>query len=125
MPKRIACVATLLAVILWKVSAAQSQQNAWQKLDVPTTASFRGLSAVSASVVWVSGTEGTIIRTTDAGATWSVHKVDGGESWKLVHEQKTRGIFFDAIAFWDRDRGIVVSDPVDGRFAPFTTADAG
>jgi photosystem II stability/assembly factor-like uncharacterized protein len=44
---------------------------------------------------------------------------------KLVFEQKTRGVFFDAIAFWDRDRGIVVSDPVDGHFALFTTEDGG
>src|SRR5262249_30613636 len=50
---------------------------------------------------------------------------DGGESWKLVYEQKTRGVFFDAIAFWDRQHGIVVSDPVDGHFALFTTDDGG
>jgi photosystem II stability/assembly factor-like uncharacterized protein len=163
MPKRIACAATILAVILLKIAAAQSQKNVWQKLDVPTSASFRGLSAVAANIVWASGTNGTIIRTTDGGTTWSIHTVagaekldfrgihafdastavimssgnakdgqariygttDGGENWKLVYEQKTRGIFFDAIAFWDRNHGIVVSDPVDGRFALFTTEDSG
>jgi photosystem II stability/assembly factor-like uncharacterized protein len=163
MQKRIVRTAALLALTSLQIAAVQSQKDVWQKLDVATTASFRGLSAVSASVVWASGTNGTIIRTTDGGATWSIHTVagaekldfrgirafdantavimssgnaedgqariyrttDGGENWNRVFEQKTRGIFFDAIAFWDRDRGIVVSDPVDGRFALFTTEDAG
>jgi photosystem II stability/assembly factor-like uncharacterized protein len=142
---------------------AQPQTDPWQKLDVPTSASFRGLSAVSADIVWGSGTDGTIVRTTDGGATWSVRTVagaekldfrgihafdantaviissgnaedgqariyrttDGGENWKLVYEQKTRGIFFDAMAFWDRKHGIVVSDPVSMFFAVFTTSDGG
>ena len=38
---------------------------------------------------------------------------------------KIEGNFFHAIAFWDSDHGIVVSDPVAGHFVVFTTADAG
>lgn len=144
-------------------AASQSPKEPWQEIPVPTTASFRGLSAITADVVWASGTNGTIIRTTNSGTTWSVHTVqgaekldfrgihafdansavimssgnaeegqariyrttDGGGNWNLVYEQKTKGIFFDAIAFWDRDNGIVVSDPVNGRFALFTTSDSG
>jgi photosystem II stability/assembly factor-like uncharacterized protein len=34
------------------------------------TARLRGVSASSASVVWASGTDGTVIRTEDAGRTW-------------------------------------------------------
>ncbi|HJU54652.1 MAG TPA: hypothetical protein VJ715_08780, partial [Pyrinomonadaceae bacterium] len=33
--------------------------------------------------------------------------------------------FFDSMAFWDRDHGIAVSDPVDGRFLIISTADGG
>jgi photosystem II stability/assembly factor-like uncharacterized protein len=33
--------------------------------------------------------------------------------------------FFDAMAFWDRDHGIAVSDPVDGRFLIIKTSDGG
>jgi photosystem II stability/assembly factor-like uncharacterized protein len=135
----------------------------WQKINVPTTASFRGLSVVSTTVVWASGTEGTIIRTVDGGKNWSVMKVagaesldfrgirgfdektaviissgpaekgqakiyrttDSGKTWKQVYEEKRAGIFFDAVAFWDRKHGIVLSDPVDGKFALFATEDGG
>ncbi|HEX7286564.1 MAG TPA: oxidoreductase, partial [Candidatus Angelobacter sp.] len=50
---------------------------------------------------------------------------DGGRNWQQVFEEKRAGIFFDAIAFWDRQHGIVLSDPVDGKFALFTTEDGG
>jgi photosystem II stability/assembly factor-like uncharacterized protein len=50
---------------------------------------------------------------------------DGGKTWNQALEEKRAGIFFDAIAFWDRDHGIVLSDPVEGKFALFTTSDGG
>ena len=159
----LAAISALLAGSIGASRSAQNQKHSWQKIAVSTSAGFRGLSAVNANVVWASGTDGTVIRTVEGGATWSIRTVagaekldfrgirafdattavimssgnaedgqariyrtaDGGETWKLVYEQKTRGIFFDAIAFWDREHGIVVSDPVEGRFALFTTADGG
>jgi photosystem II stability/assembly factor-like uncharacterized protein len=45
-----------------------------------TTASLRGLSVVSDRVVWASGSGGTVLRTVDGGATWSVHQVAGADS---------------------------------------------
>ncbi len=53
--------------------------RAWQPLDAGTTASFRGLSAVSDDVVWVSGTGGTWGRSTDGGETWTTATVPGAE----------------------------------------------
>jgi len=50
---------------------------------------------------------------------------DGGMNWQQVFEEKRPGIFFDAIAFWDRRHGIVLSDPIDGHFALFRTDDGG
>lgn len=50
---------------------------------------------------------------------------DGGTHWFQVYQQHTPGIFFDAIAFWNRRHGIVLSDPVAGRFVLFVTDDAG
>src|SRR5215472_1861897 len=135
----------------------------WSKVDVPTTASLRGLSVINQNVVWASGTGGTVIKTIDGGKTWSVIVVpgaekldfrgirafddknalimssgpaeqgqaqiyrtrDGGQSWQQVFEEKRPGIFFDAIAFWDRRHGIVLSDPIDGHFALFRTDDGG
>ncbi len=51
----------------------------WQKQEIATDADFRGLSAVSAKVAWVSGTKGRFGRTTDGGSLWSVGTVPGAE----------------------------------------------
>ena len=151
---------SLLFLLLLSLAAAAQD---WNRLNVPTTSSFRGLSVLNDAIVWASGTEGTVIRTGNGGKTWSVMKVrgaeqldfrgihafdantaviissgpaekgqahiyrttDGGRNWAQVFEQKTAGIFFDAVAFWDRKHGIVLSDPVAGHFALFTTEDGG
>jgi photosystem II stability/assembly factor-like uncharacterized protein len=52
----------------------------WQPQSSGTTASLRGLSVVSEWVVWASGTRGTVVRTTDGGATWRVMTVSGADS---------------------------------------------
>lgn len=52
-------------------------EPAWQLLPVGTEAKFRGLSVVSAGVVWASGTGGTVVRTTDGGEKWDVFAVPG------------------------------------------------
>ena len=51
----------------------------WVRQSVDTTASFRGLAVVSRETVWASGTGGTVIRTSDGGASWTVIKVPGAE----------------------------------------------
>lgn len=43
----------------------------WTVTPTGSTERFRGLSAVSRKVAWVSGTDGTVLRTTDSGATWA------------------------------------------------------
>ena len=50
---------------------------------------------------------------------------DGGKTWTQVYHGETKGMFLDAIAFWDRQHGIALSDPVGGKFALITTADGG
>ncbi len=40
------------------------------------TVSLRGLCVVDQNVVWSSGSEGTILRSVDAGETWSVFSID-------------------------------------------------
>jgi photosystem II stability/assembly factor-like uncharacterized protein len=67
-----------LVAALFVLSA--SRMNAqWQTQASGTDADFRGLSAVSGNVAWVSGTKGTYARTTDGGKTWSVATVAGAE----------------------------------------------
>ena len=42
----------------------------WTEQTSGVTASLRGASAVSETVAWVSGSEGTVLRTADGGRTW-------------------------------------------------------
>ncbi|MEO8027839.1 MAG: hypothetical protein ABI823_15250 [Bryobacteraceae bacterium] len=51
--------------------------------------------------------------------------IDGGGSWRLQYENTQEKGFFDSIAFWNPKRGIVLGDPVDGKFVLLTTRDGG
>lgn len=50
---------------------------------------------------------------------------DAGRHWNECWTTDTRGVFLDAIGFWDLNHGIALSDPVDGRFFVLTTSDGG
>jgi photosystem II stability/assembly factor-like uncharacterized protein len=50
---------------------------------------------------------------------------DGGAHWSPLYTNPDAGGFFDALAFWDARRGIVLGDPVDGQFVILTTGDGG
>jgi photosystem II stability/assembly factor-like uncharacterized protein len=121
--------------------------------------SFRGLSAVSDKIIWVSGSSGTIGKSIDAGKTWEWIQVRGyetkefrdiealdehsaivmavgepavilktendGRKWKAVYTNSTPGMFLDAMEFWNDESGIVIGDPVNGRFFVARTFDGG
>ncbi|MEO1369879.1 MAG: hypothetical protein AAFX50_22075, partial [Acidobacteriota bacterium] len=52
----------------------------WVAVPVDTAASFRGISAVDDSEVWISGTEGTVGRSTDGGESFTFRTVPGAEA---------------------------------------------
>ncbi|HEX6052218.1 MAG TPA: hypothetical protein VFZ21_23295 [Gemmatimonadaceae bacterium] len=149
-----------LGIALAVPAAALAQ---WTPQQSPTDGELRGLSVVSARVVWASGTRGRVVRTTDGGKTWTVDTIagaesldfrdvfaldaqrawamssgnadegqariyrttDGGKTWSLAYSTEQKGVFLDAIAFWDARHGIAMSDPVDGTFFLLTTSDGG
>jgi photosystem II stability/assembly factor-like uncharacterized protein len=98
----------------------------WARLPVPSADSldfrsvwaFDSLAAVVASAGEAAEGRARIYRT-----------ADGGRTWALVHRDTARGVFYDAVAFWDREHGLVLSDPVgEGaarRFVVLATADGG
>ncbi|HEY0006406.1 MAG TPA: hypothetical protein VGB17_16610, partial [Pyrinomonadaceae bacterium] len=51
--------------------------------------------------------------------------IDGGKNWTMQFKNSKPSAFFDAMAFWDKDHGIAVSDPVNGRFLIISTSDGG
>ena len=63
--RMVAAGAVLLASGL--VAAAQT----WGVQTSGVTVTFRGVSAVDAQTAWVSGSGGTVLRTTDGGVTWA------------------------------------------------------
>jgi photosystem II stability/assembly factor-like uncharacterized protein len=66
----------LVPLVLSSMSLAQS----FTIQNSNTTENLRGLSAVSSSVIWASGTHGTYLRTVDGGTTWIPGQVPGAET---------------------------------------------
>ena len=94
--------------------------TSWTKLTVPDAASldFRDVDAIDAATAYLlsigSGAASRIYKTTNAGATWTLQFTN----------QEAKG-FFDAMAFWDDRRGLVMGDSIDGRFDILQTTDGG
>jgi hypothetical protein len=90
----------------------------WTWITVPgyEKRDFRDIEAFDANtaVIMAIDTPAHILKTTD-----------GGKTWKLVYENKTPGMFLDAMEFSGKTNGIVVGDPVHGRFFIARTADGG
>jgi photosystem II stability/assembly factor-like uncharacterized protein len=95
----------------------------WKRLTNPASAvadrlDFRDVEAVSETTAYVlsigEGTLSRIYKTTDAGATWTLQFANADPA-----------AFFDAMAFWDANHGIAVSDSVKGVFVIITTEDGG
>ncbi|MEP6674184.1 MAG: oxidoreductase [Ferruginibacter sp.] len=121
--------------------------------------SLRGLSVVDDNTIWVSGSNGTVGKSIDAGNNWTWMKVkgfdstdfrdieafndstaiimgisepayilkttNGGKDWKIVYENKTKGMFLDAMDFADDKTGFVIGDPINDHFFKASTLDGG
>ena len=69
--------AVLLAVLL-----TAATYTWWNVLPTGVDANLRGVAAVvhrTGSVIWATGSQGTIIRSTDMGQTWTPVHIDGAE----------------------------------------------
>jgi photosystem II stability/assembly factor-like uncharacterized protein len=64
-----------LSVVICTLSLVKAQT--WTPQTSNTSASLRGVSVVSAKVVWASGSKGTFLVTTDGGTTWKAATVAG------------------------------------------------
>ena len=52
----------------------------WQTQLSGVTVRLRGVSAVSPTIAWASGANGTVLRTMDGGRTWTPRRVPGAET---------------------------------------------
>ncbi len=157
MSKFIGALLFCFAILL--CSAQKKEIPSVEILTSGTKSSLRGLSVVTDEIVWVSGSNGAIGKTTNAGKVWKwftvkgfekndfrdieafdattaivisvgepayiLRTVDGGETWKAVYVNKTKGMFLDAMEFWNEQAGIVIGDPIDKKFFVIRTFDGG
>jgi photosystem II stability/assembly factor-like uncharacterized protein len=92
----------------------------WIPAQVPGAESldFRDVEAFSADLAYLlaagPGEQSRIYKTSDSGKHWDLQFTN--------HEPKG---FLDCMSFWDSQRGIVVGDPVNGKFQLLTTQDGG
>ncbi len=87
----------------------------WRDLETGSDAQFRGLAPVSRHVAWVSGTEGTVLRT-----------VDGGRHWKDVSPGGDTGdLEFRDIEAWDASHAVILSIGTGGDSRIYRTDDGG
>jgi photosystem II stability/assembly factor-like uncharacterized protein len=92
----------------------------WQVAHVPGAESldFRDVEAFSADEAYLlaagPGEQSRIYKTTD-----------GGKNWALQFTNHDPQGFLDCMAFWDRDHGIAVGDPVNGKFELLKTENGG
>ena len=90
----------------------------WKWITVPEyeKRDFRDIEAFdkNTAIIMAIAEPAVILKTTD-----------GGKSWRLVYQNETKGMFLDAMEFWNVRSGIVVGDPVNGRFFVARTFDGG
>jgi len=60
----------------------------------------------------------------DSGQAQIFH-TDDGARWSRQFTTSEKGVFLDALGFWDDDHGIALSDPVDGKLFVLVTDDGG
>src|SRR6185436_20080624 len=117
--------AALLFLFIIIARFLPAQTPSVEILTSGTKISIRGLSVVNDNIVWVSGSKGTVGKSSNGGRTWKwisvkgfekadfrdieafdastaiimgiadpayiLKTTDGGESWKVVYENKTKG----------------------------------
>ena len=86
------------------------QVNGFEKTD------FRDIEAFDGNTAIIMGI---------AEPAYILKTNDGGESWRVVYENKTKGMFLDAMDFANNQRGIVVGDPIDGKIFIARTNNSG
>jgi photosystem II stability/assembly factor-like uncharacterized protein len=88
----------------------------WMKVTGYENRDFRDIEAwdENTALIMAIDTPAIILKT-----------INGGKSWEKVFEDTRSGMFLDAMFFKNKKKGIVVGDPIDGKFFLAQTVDGG
>ena len=88
----------------------------WKQVKDYEKSDFRGIDAFSdkEAIIMSSGSPAVILKTTD-----------GGDSWQEKYKKTDSTYFFDAIDFDTPKHGLVLGDPIRGKFLLMETKDGG
>jgi photosystem II stability/assembly factor-like uncharacterized protein len=112
--KRILLLAALCGLVGVSLASAGTRGFAWHDTPTGSAARLRGLSAVSSTTAWASGSLGTVLRTTDRGATW-----------QQVGPPGTQDLQFRDIETFDADHAVILSIGPGSDSRIYVTADGG
>jgi photosystem II stability/assembly factor-like uncharacterized protein len=114
MAKRISLLVAVFSLLATSMALASSGGYSWQLTPTGSSARFRGLSAVSENIAWVSGSQGTVLRTIDKGATW-----------QSVGPPGTTALQFRDIEAFDADTALILSIGTGADSRIYRTTDGG
>lgn len=89
--------------------------NFQQLKDYPKS-DFRDIEAFDdkTAIMLSSGTPAYILKT-----------IDGGNTWDEIYKNLDTAVFLDAMDFWNNQKGIIVGDPINGKFLLLQTLNGG
>jgi hypothetical protein len=102
----------LTVVLTFAFSCIGSAQ--WHTQDSHTSADLRGIHSIGSGIAWASGTNGTVLRTTDDGDHWQLCATPSG----------AEGLDFRSVQAFDANTAIVMSSGKGGLSRLYKTADA-
>jgi hypothetical protein len=93
----------------------------WQTCNIPPGAEkldFRGIQAFDENTA--------IVMSSGKGDLSRLYKTtDGCQTWKFLFTNPDKEGFWDAIRFHDKDNGVLLGDPVNGKFYTRVSSDGG
>jgi photosystem II stability/assembly factor-like uncharacterized protein len=116
MAKRVAVLVAVfsLAATSMALASGGGRDLSWQLTPTGSTARLRGLSVVNEKLVWTSGSMGTVLRTTDKGA-----------SWESVGTPGTSELQFRDIEAFDRRNAVILAIGEGELSRVYVTSDGG
>jgi photosystem II stability/assembly factor-like uncharacterized protein len=88
----------------------------WTTVKGFEKADFRDIEAFDKNTAIIMGI---------ADPAYILKTTDGGQNWKIVFKDTTKGMFLDAMEFWNEQSGIVIGDPLGDKIFIAKTFDGG